>query len=152
MTTRQFTGAVNRSKSLSREPCGRGGKYEERDIQSCRREGGKEVGTGRRMEGRMVGGLKEMKEEREKKRRRKGRLKSVCCCNYNHSLTSHEGLHGVIISCYGNIISILQVADQCRDFVVVNSLQSASSIPSNTQTSQLFHVNTHPCMCARVHK
>ena len=41
MTTRQFTGAVNRSKSLSREPCGRGGKCEERGIESGWREGGR---------------------------------------------------------------------------------------------------------------
>ena len=111
MTTRQFTRAVNCSKSLLREPCGRGGKCEERGIQSCQR-GGEEVGRDGETNGRRNGGrVEEMKEEREKKRGRKGRLKRVCCCHYNHSLTSHEGLHGVIISCYGNIISILQVAE-----------------------------------------
>ena len=80
MTTRQFTGAVNRSKSLSREPCGRGGKCEERGIQSGRREGGKEVGrdgemNGRRNSGRV--GRDEEMEKREKKGGRKGRLKRV---------------------------------------------------------------------------
>ena len=151
LTARQFTGSVNHSKSLSREPCGREGKCEERGIQSCRTEGGKEVGRDRERNGRN-GGRVERDEGREKKRGRKGRLKRVCYCHYNHSLTSHEGLHGVIISCYGNIISILQVADQCRDFVGVNSLQSASSIHPIFRHHNHAHVNTHLCMSARVHK
>ena len=45
---------------------------------------------GRGMERGRVGGLEEMKEERENDRGRKGRLKSVCCCHYNRSLTSHD--------------------------------------------------------------
>ena len=35
---------MNCSKSLSREPCGRGGECEERGMQSGQRKGGKEVG------------------------------------------------------------------------------------------------------------
>ena len=84
------------------------------------KEGRGEEGMGRGMERRTVEGLNKMNEEREggrverdegrkgkeerNDRGRKGRLKSVCCCHYNHSLISHEGLYSVIISCYSNKI------------------------------------------------
>ena len=70
-----------------------------------------------------MGRLEEVKEERKKGETtgRKGRLKSVRCCHYNHSHISREGLHSVIISCYGNkIISILQVAEILSESIHCN--------------------------------
>ena len=91
-------------------------------IQSGQREGGKEVGRDGERNGKRNCG----KVGRDKRRKgREGRkVKSVCCCHYNHSLIS---LYSVTISCYGNkIISILQVAEILSE--AINSLQSAFSI------------------------
>ena len=61
-----FTGVLNHSKSLSREPCGRGGECEERGIQSGQREGGKEVGRDGERNGKREGRRVGRDEEREK--------------------------------------------------------------------------------------
>ena len=115
---------------------------------------------GRGMERGRVGGLEEMKEEREKKkgkkkrendRGRKGRLKSVCCCHYNCSLTSHEGLHGVTTSCYGNISRYQTSAEILSESI--NSLQSASSIHPVLRYRNHVHMSPltlHVCTCAQI--
>ena len=97
------------------------------------------------MERGRVGGLEEMKgKEGRNDRGRKGRLKSVCCCHYNHSLISHEGL--------SVLLSVAMVTRSfhfsgSRDFVGVNYFTAISFNSSNTQT--MSPLALHVCTCAQ---